>query len=152
MQRKNNFLKSSKSGMAMIMAIAVIVIISTILALALSLSTQTSKSTVNIYLYEQSNLLARSALEYAKLKVGLENNSTNRCGYTGEGPFTEAGFYNISINVDYIYNSATATCGTVDLTQDTDFGAALIDVVIEVNDPSVTSEPIRIFKRKLVEI
>jgi len=138
--------------MAMIMALAVIVIISTILALALSLTTQTSKSTVNLYLYEQSNLLARSAIEYAKLKIGLENNSTNRCNYTGEATFQEAGIYNISIDVNYIYNNAISTCGVIDLSQDANFGAALIDVTVEVNDPSVTSEPIRIFRRKLIEI
>ena len=82
MQRKNNLLKSSRSGIAMIMAIAVMVIISTILALSLSLTSQTTKNTTCIYLYEQSNLLAISDLEYAKLIIGTESNATDRCNYT----------------------------------------------------------------------
>jgi hypothetical protein len=135
----------------MIMAIAVIVVVATLLALALSLTTLTTKSSIDLYLYEQSNLLARSAGEYAKLKIGMLNTPANRCGYIGEN-FVENTYYNITINVTYIYNTAVSACGTIDLTQTDDFGAARIDVTVEVNDPTITSEPIRIFKRKLVEL
>ena len=69
MQRKNSFLKKFRGGMAMIMAIAVIVIIATIMALALSLTSQTTKRTVDIYLYEQSALYAKSAVELALLEI-----------------------------------------------------------------------------------
>lgn len=150
MQRKNNLLKSAKRGMALIMAIVVIVVVSTLLSLALMMNSQTSKSTADLYLYEQSRLLARSAAEYAIFKIGTDNNSTNRCNYTGE-TFVENTIYNITISVDYIYDDTTSTCGAVDLTQDTRFGAALIDISVEV-PKSVTGEPIKVFTRKLIEI
>ena len=139
--------------MAMIMAISVIVIVATLLALALSLTTLTSKSSINLYIYEQANLLARSAGEYAKLKIATENNATHRCTYTGEGPFIENSYYNISIKVNYIYTQDISNCGTATLLQtDAPFGVAQIDVIVDVNDTTITSEPIRIFKRKLVEL
>ena len=150
MQRKSNILTSKRNGMAMIMAIAVIVVVATLLALALSLTTLTNKSSVDLYVYEQANLLARSAGEYAKLKIGTENNNTNRCAYTGES-FIES-YYNININVSYMYNNAVATCGTATLVQTDDFGVAQIDVSVDMNDTTIASEPIRIFKRKLVEL
>ena len=137
--------------MAMIMAIAVIVVVATLLALALSLSTLTSKSSVDLYVYEQANLLARSAGEYAKLKIGTDNNATSRCNYTGES-FVENTFYNININVSYVYNNDISTCGTATLTQTDDFGVARLDITVDVNDTTITSEPIRIFKRKLIEL
>jgi Tfp pilus assembly protein PilV len=151
MQRKSHILKTKRSGMAMIMAIAVIVIVATLLALSLSLTTQTTKNSVDLYVYEQANLLARSAGEYAKLRIGTDNNATDRCKYTDEN-FTENSFYNINIDVSYIYNTGISNCGMIDLTQTDDFGAAQIDITVEVNNPTVTSEPIRIFKRKLVEL
>jgi type II secretory pathway pseudopilin PulG len=140
--------------MAMIMAIAVIVVVATLLALSLSLTSLTTKSSMDLFLYEQANLLARSAGEYAKLKIGLinnDNNSTSRCAYTGEN-FTQNSDYNININVSYVYSNGVSACGDIDLVQTDDFGAALIDVTVEVNNPATTSEPIRIFRRKLVEL
>lgn len=141
--------------MAMIMAIIVIVVISTILALALSFSAQTSKSTVDLYVYEQANILARSAGEYARLRIGQEP----FCGYTGEN-FTEDIYYNITIDVNYAYDESIispASCAnsytsTSQSANGGRFGAALVDITVEVNDASITSEPIRIFRRKLVEL
>jgi len=147
MQRKNNILRSARSGIAMIMAIAVIVIISSILALSLSLTTQTTKNTADIYLYEQANLLVRSAGEYARLKIG----QVAPCAYAGE-TFTENGLYIITISPSYVYNNGFSACGATTLTQNEDFGAVWLDITVEVTDPTVVSEPIRIFKRKLVEL
>lgn len=154
MQRKSNILKFSRDGFAMIMAILVIIIISTILTLALSLTTQTSKSSVDLYVYEKANLLARAAGEYARLRIGQEA----FCGYVGTNgvPIVEDTYYNITIDVNYAYDNSVATCNAA-LThtataQDMRFGAALIDITVEVNDATITSEPIRIFRRKLVEL
>lgn len=137
--------------MAMIMAIGAIVIISTILAIALSLSSQTSKNSIDLYIYEQANLLARSAGEYARLQIG----QSSPCSYTGES-FTEDTYYNITIAVKYAYDNSIASCSTAlthaATSQDARFGAALIDITVSVNDTTVTSEPIKIFRRKLVEL
>lgn len=154
MQRKSNILKFSRHGFAMIMAILVIIIISTILTLALSLTAQTSKSSVDLYIYEKANLLARAAGEYARLRIGQEA----FCGYVGTNgvPIVEDTYYNITIDVNYAYDNSVAICNPADThtatSQEMRFGAALIDITVEVNDATITSEPIRIFRRKLVEL
>lgn len=153
MQRKSNILKSHRSAMAMIMAIIAIVIISTILAISISLSAQTSKNSVDLYVYEQANLLARSAGEYARLQIG----KNNPCDDTNVSiSFIENNHYNITIAVKYVYDTSIATCSTAlthaATSQDAHFGAALIDITVTVNDTTVTSEPIRVFRRKLVEL
>ena len=144
MQRKSNILISSRDGMAMIMAISVIVVVSTILMAALSLTAKTTKSSTDVYLYEQANLLVRSAGEYAKIKIA----KAEPCTYFGES-FIENDIYNITISVRY----ANKTCSTeMLLTQKANFAAAMIDITAEVNDPTITTENIRIFKRKLIEL
>ncbi len=153
MQRKNNILRSARSGIAMIMAIAVIVIISTIMALSISLTTQTTKNTIDMYVHEQANLLARSAGEYAKLKIG----QVAPCAFPetpGDANFIENSLYHITITPTYLYNGGFSTCAGVanTITQTEDFGAVWLDITVEVIDPTVVSEPIRIFKRKLVEL
>lgn len=156
MQRKNNLLRPQKKGFAMIAALAVIVIIATTLALSLKLSTQTTKNTVDLYIKEQANLLVRSAGEYAKLRIALDNNTTT-C-YNGE-TLLENNMYIINLNVTYAFSADSAlefpTCTlftSSSLQQNLEYGAAKIDITVEVNDPTITTEPIRIFKRKLIEL
>jgi len=151
MQRKNNFLNHSKSGFAMIMAIAVIVIIATILAISIALTTTTSKKTTDIYLYEQTALMAHSATEYALLRIS----KSPPCSDLDEN-FTQDGIYNIKIKMRYIYDS-NASCvangGTLYTTVATDEenGSVLVDVSVDVND-TVTTEPIRYFRRTLQKL
>jgi Tfp pilus assembly protein PilX len=155
MQRKNSILSSSsksRSGMALIMAIAVIVIISTIMALSLSLTANTSKRTTDLYLYEQSVLLSKSATEYAILQIS----QNSPCSYTG-GSFTYDTLYDINISVSYIYDNTSycsANGGTQYATVQTaeQSGSALIDVTVGVNDSTITTEPIRYFRRSIQKL
>jgi hypothetical protein len=160
MQRKNSILRYShkarahRNGMALIMAIAVIVIIATIMTLSLSLTATTSKKTTDLYLYEQSVLLSKSATEYALLKIA-ENAP---CTYRG-GNFTYNSIYDINISVSYVYNDAS-TCtdltpdGPLYTTVETDEqnGSVLIDVSVGVNNSTVTTEPIRYFRRSIQKL
>jgi len=155
MQRKNSILKhthSSRSGMALIMAIAVIVIISTILALSLSLTATTSKKTTDLYLYEQTVLLSKSATEYALLKIS----QSNPCTYTG-GSFVKDTIYNVNIAVSYVYDDPTI-CSAVSgpsyttVTTPEQSGSALINVTISVTDSSIASEPLSYFRRTLQKL
>ncbi len=152
MQRKNNILRSARSGMAMIMAIAVIVIIATIMALSISLTSQTTKRTTDVYLYEQSALLAHSAAEYALLRISQNPPCTNL-----DETFTQDTLYNITINLRYIYDS-NASCiangGTLYTTVTTpeQNGSVLMDITVDVNNTTVASEPIRYFKRTLQKL
>jgi hypothetical protein len=156
MQRKNSILKKQhKNAMALIMAIAVIIIISTIMALSLALTTQTSKKTLDLYLYEQSMLLSKSATEFALLEIAKNNTSANPCNYTGSS-FVQDGFYQIDISVRYVYTSFPASCAaaqqfaTVQTAEQN--GSALIDVAVSVNNTTVSSEPIRYFRRTIQKL
>ena len=157
MQRKNYILKrsapkTSRNAMAMIMAITVIVIMSSIMALSLSMTAQTSKRTTDLYLYEQSQLLAKSAVEYALLKIAQNPPCSNL-----DETFTQDGIYNISISMQYIYDS-DASCvingGTLYTTVTTpeQNGSALIDVGVSVTDTTVSTEPIRYFRRTIQKL
>jgi len=166
MQRKNYLLKSSyKSGIAMVMAIIVIVIMGTIMALSLSLTSLTTKRTNDLYLYEQSSLLAKSATEYALLLIGQRDpcsdiNTTFR-------NFDQETIYRVNIEIQYIYyddpstagiNEAEVLCsanhGTLFSSVSTpeQNGSALIDVSVSVNDGNVSVEPIRYFRRTLQKL
>jgi len=154
MQRKNNILtpfKASKNGMAMIMAIMVIVIIGTIMTLSISMTAVTTKSTNDLYLYEQSILLSKSATEYALLKIANDNNATDPCHYKGSS-FPQDTIYNISITVKYIYTAGICTAQYATVMTPDQNGSALIDVTVSVTDSSVTSEPIRYFRRTIQKL
>ncbi len=151
MQRKNHILKTSRSGIAMIMAIIAIVIISTLMALALSLTAQTTKRTTDLYLYEQASLLAKSATEYALLKIAEDG----ACSHTNDLNFKQDKIYDINISLKYIYTSpnpctATQIYTTVETPEQN--GSILIDVAVSVNDSTVATEPIRYFKRTLQKL
>lgn len=151
MQRKNSFLKKQRAGIALIMAIATIVILSTIMALSLALTAKTTKSTNDLYLYEQSILLAHSATEYALLRIAQDG----PCSPTSLN-FTQDTIYDINISIKYVYTSA-AVCAdasnnfTTVETQEQN-GSALIDVTVSINDTTVVSEPIKFFKRTLEKL
>ena len=153
MQRKNNFLKHSKNGIAMIMAIAVIVIVATLLALSISLTSQTSKKTTDVYIYEQAALLSHSAAEYALLRISQSPPCSNIIPIT----FTQDSIYNITINLRYIYDSnvpCAANGGTLYTTVTTpeQNGSVLMDITVDVNDTTVATEPIRYFRRTLQKL
>ena len=150
--------------MALIMAIAVVVVISTILALALSLSSQTTKRTADMYLYEQSALLAKSATEYALLEIA----QSGACVYTSHTFLQDV--FTIKLDVQYIYyddpatgvNEAANLCaappagggGTLYTAVQTPAqdGSALIDVTVSVTDTTVAPEPIRYFRRTIQKL
>lgn len=143
--------RDHRNGMAMIMAIAVIVIIATIMALSMTLTSQTTKRTNDLYLYEQSALLAKSAAEYALLRIAQDNNATNPCSVTSLN-FTQDAIYDINISIQYIYTAGV--CGAQYATVQTpeQNGSVLIDVGVSVNDITVATEPIRYFRRSIQKL
>lgn len=149
MQRKNNLLKF-KRAIAMIMAIGVIVVLGTIMALSLSLTTTTTKKTVDLYLYEQAILLSKSATEYALLKIsqtgctGITSNDFN---------FVQDSLYDVNISARYIGTAATG-CNDYITTISTpeQNGSVMLDVAISINDTSISTEPIRYFRRTIQKL
>ncbi|MDT8338670.1 MAG: hypothetical protein RQ763_05700 [Sulfurimonas sp.] len=171
MQRKNNILKTNprrkRGAFAMIMAIAVIVIISTIMALSLSLTSETTKRTVDLYLYEQVALHAKSATELALLDIA----QASPCTYTGNtynfplGCTGATCIYNAIVTPTYIYYDDPLTLGVnespCDTAAGTDYilintpeqnGSVLMDVTVSVNDANITTEPIRYFRRTIQKL
>lgn len=148
MQRKNRIIRASRDGIAMIMAIIAIVIISTIMALAIAMTSQTSKRTTDLYLYEQSVLLAKDATEYALLLVA----QNAPCSDINQS-FEQDTIYTIDIKAQYIY-TADVVCpySYATVTTPEQNGSVLIDVVVSVNDTTVATEPIRYFKRTLQKL
>jgi hypothetical protein len=165
MQRKNGILKHN--AMAMIMAIAVIVVIGTILALSIAMTAQTTKRTNDLYLYEQSVLMSKSATEYALLQIAESNPCTDL-----NTTFVQDTIYTIDINMQYIYyddpttaliDEAQAVCNAIPLanrgtlyttvTTPEQNGSVLMDVTVTVPDNiSITSEPIRYFRRTIQKL
>jgi hypothetical protein len=154
MQRKNYFLRNStpksKSGMAMIMAIMVIVVIATIMALSLSLTTQTSKRTTDIYLYEQAVLYSKSAAELALLDIaqnGCQNSFNATLGNTGEVQ------YDVNVTMQYVYTGNSGCNEYISYIQTNEQnGSVLMDITTTLHDPTITTEPIRYFRRSIQKL
>jgi len=163
MQRKNSILISARSGMAMIMAITVIVVMATIMALSLALTTTTTKKTVDMYLYEQSVLLSKSATEYALLQIAQNNSAANPCNITSlnftpdlnNDGSTSDDLYDINITIKYAYTNlcAIATDSFAVVQTPEQNGSAQMDVTVSVTpDKNVASEPIRYFRRTIQKL
>jgi Tfp pilus assembly protein PilX len=152
MQRKNNFLKSSKNGFAMMMALAVIVILGTIMAFSINLTSKTTKQSIDLYLYEQAQLYAKSATEYALLKIAKDG----ECNHTNDLNFIQDGIYDINISLKYIYTypspcTPSKTFSTVTTPEQN--GSVIIDVAINIpQERNITSEPIRYFRRTIQKL
>ena len=152
MQRKNNFLKSSKNGFAMMMALAVIVILGTIMAFSINLTSKTTKQSIDLYLYEQAQLYAKSATEYALLKIAKDG----ACSHTNDLNFIQDGIYDINISLKYIYTypspcTPSETFSTVTTPEQN--GSVIIDVAINIpQERNITSEPIRYFRRTIQKL
>lgn len=163
MQRKNYLLKR-RSGFAMIMALSVIVIIATIMAISMSMTAQTTKRSTDLYIYEQAVLLSKSAAEYALLRISQSAPcSISNLNFTpdlnGNGSTTDD-YYDINITMRYIY-TAPSPCTNIPAPGGTDYftistpeqnGSVLMDISVSVNDTTVTSEPIRYFRRTIQKL
>jgi hypothetical protein len=124
-------------------------IIGTLMGLMLSFSTTTSKQTEDIYLKEQAELIARSATEYALLKISGNNWSNGECinsiddlnGYKN---------FDIDITIYYFGKDLPPNCNILDnnlYTKESN-GTVVIDVVVSKTDPT-TLERVRFFKRTI---
>jgi hypothetical protein len=103
-----------RSGIAMIMAIAFLVITAGILALMLNMTAVATKKTENKYFYEQAQLLAQSATEYALLAISGHNRLNNTtCVQTiaSQFPGDSPAYFNINTTIRYIgLNNPAGPC------------------------------------------
>ena len=128
------------------------------MALSLSLTATTTKKTTDMYLYEQSILLSKSATEYALLQIA----QNSPCSYNGSD-FTQDTFYDINITVQYIYTDPTGAMATLCTTNGATLyttvttpeqnGSVLMDITVSVTpDKNVTTEPISYFRRTIQKL
>jgi len=140
---------------------AVIVIISTIMALSISLTTQTAKRSTDIYLYEQSVLLAKSAGELALERIAANPICDGTNPTLNNINFTYNAIYNINVDMRYFLPS-NYTCEDVayfldpnDINENSRahlYGSVMLDITVSVNNANITSEPITYFRRSIQKL
>ena len=165
MQRKSNILRQKRGGFAMIMAIFFMVLMATMMLFMLNASAETTERTTSSYVNEQAQLLAKSAVEYALLRVSGFNRDTDGDGVADDclesftATFPEGSpMYNITVNMSYhgLGVGAPASC-TANGTQATintaeSVGTMLIDVYVEDHDDLNLNEPVRYHRRTIQKL
>ncbi|MGE4396358.1 MAG: hypothetical protein AB7D34_02745 [Sulfurimonas sp.] len=159
MQRKNSILRmnprNKRLGFAMITAIIVIVIISTIMTLSLSLTAQTSKRTIDLYLYEQGELVAKSAVELTLLEIAKRDPATACLNTYTALPFDAniTSLFDVNVSVQYVFTNNVGGCDMYinNINTPEQNGSVLMDVVVSTKT-DITTEPIRYFRRTIQKL
>lgn len=140
----------------MLTAIIFIFIVALLLYLALFSLSNATKKTTDLYLYEQAELLGKSAAEYAILAVqghNFSNDCLNNININYQNTF------DINITIFYIGKGLPNNCNILDnslVTQESN-GTAIIDVQVSLN-PSLSSTnatsltPIRYVRRTIQKL
>ena len=160
----------ARGGFAMIMAIFFMILIATLLSYMLSSTTETAKRTTNTYVNEQAQLLAKSAVEYAILRVsgvdrdggdGIIGNTNDDClnGFNVQYSPNGNPLLDVNVTIKYIgfsaigdsaANQCTNFINTINTAESN--GTMLIDVYVSDNPALLLSEPIRYHRRTLQKI
>ena len=168
MQRKSRIL-NQRNGFAMIMAIFFMIVIATLLTYMLAATAGTAEKTTKLYLNEQGQLLAKSAVEYALLRVsgfdragadGVEGTADDACLQNLFIQYPTAGataIFDITVNISYHgLNSPTRNCtgnGTVgNIATAESVGTMLIDVYVRDNASLNLDEPVSYHRRTLQKL
>lgn len=138
----------------MITAIFFMVAIATILTAMLSSTASSTQTTIDAYISEQAELMAKSATELAVLKV-LEHDRSTGCltGFSAQYPGVNP-ILDISVSIRYIgLNCSNAAANYVaDIDTPESNGTMLIDVVVKSNSSLHLSEPVRYCRRTLQKL
>jgi len=173
MQRKsrilNHRLHAQRNGFAMIMAIFFMIIIATLMLYMLGSTTETAQRTTNDYVLEQAQLLAKSSVEYAVLRVtgtdrsgpdGVIGTADDTClpGFTAQYPESNP-IFNINVRITYFgFGDACAaplygagTIGSINTPESN--GTMMIDVTVRNNPAGLNlTEPISYHRRTLQKL
>lgn len=145
----------------MIMAIFFMVIMATLLLFMLGSSAETAERTTKTYVNEQAQLLAKSATEYAVLRVsGVDRGAANaNClkSFTAQYPDAADPMYDITVTISYFgFGDACAplfpagSVGTIQTAES--LGTMLIDVYVQDNPNLGLDEPVRYHRRTLQKL
>lgn len=156
MQRKTGILNyrrnPTRSGFAMIMAIFFMIIMATLMLYMLGATTETAQRTTNDYLQEQAQLIAKSATEYAILKVSGHDRATGCLNsFTATYPSAEL---DVTVDISYFGFGAIAGCDNIvsNIQTPESNGTMLIDVYVQSNSSLNLDEPIRFHRRTLQKL
>ena len=143
-----------RRGFGLITAIIIMVAVATLMSLMLTLTHASLKSTTDVYLKEQAELIARSAVEYTLLAISGHDNSNSCVEHVNiTYPNAATPTHEANVSVYYFFKGAPANCNQVlvnDIKTDESNMTALLDVRVSVNmDNTGISEPIVIHKRLL---
>ncbi|WP_373033677.1 type II secretion system protein [Sulfurovum sp.] len=147
--------QQKRNGFAMIMAIFFMILIATLLSYMLSTTSETAKRTTNVYLNEQAQLLAKSAVEYAILRVSGQDRSGGTCVNSFNAQYPEGTpMFDINVSIQYIGFGGLSGCnnyiGTIATPESN--GTMLIDVYVSDNASLNLSEPISYHRRTLQKL
>ncbi len=116
------------------------------MALMISLTSTTAKQTSDIYVSEQTKLLAKSATELALLAISGHNNSANCIENIN---FTYDTNYDVNMSLYYIGNSLPCNASHLlanAISTPESNGTVIIDTYVTFNG---SSEPIRYHRRTI---
>ena len=143
-----------RRGFGLITAIIIMVAVATLMSLMMTLTHASLKLTTDVYLKEQAELLARSAVEYTLLAIsGHDNNNSCVEHVNITYPNATTPTHEANVSVYYFFKGAPANCNQV-LANNIDTNesnmTALFDVWVSVDmNNTGISEPIVIHKRLL---
>ena len=142
-----------RRGFTLIAAIFFVVIASSICMLALSIASTSVKQNSEIYLREQSELVARAATEYAILAIISNDFSTTCIGNNDQAITGEFGeLFIFKVYVKYFGDMGDA-CKNKDavIVKGANQGTIMLDVFVS-SKPGKASNPINFHKRTLQKL
>lgn len=144
-----------RRGFSLVTAIVILITVATLMTLMMTLSSTTTKSTMDIFLKEQAEILARSSTEYALLAIsGHETNSTTGCleNIFIHYPNSTTPTHEINISIAYIGSSIPNCTNVLENNIETNESnmTAIIDTIVSVDmNNTGATEPIRIHRRTI---
>ncbi|KIM11410.1 MAG: hypothetical protein KU37_07245 [Sulfuricurvum sp. PC08-66] len=138
-----------RSGFTLIGALFLLVLVGLFFGTMLRYSGQAQSNTLTYYEYEQAQLLARSATEYALLAISAhERNATNGCVNRIDSTMED---FTITTRIYYIGLAGLAGCDSyVDtIATPESVGTVLIDVIVKGQKNSESNTSITYHRRTL---
>ena len=98
----------------------------------------------------------QSAAEYALLRISQEPPCSDiDLDFQAPG---DLDYFDINITIKYVYTNANSICSTnggedwFDIQTDDQNGSVLMDITVSVDDTTITTEPIRYFRRSIQKL
>lgn len=141
---------TKRGGFAMIMAIFVVVLVAMGGALLMRGGAQESKAVGDKYLHAQAELLAKSATEYAIMRIQGFDTATGNCLNQLDITVNDANgnpMFDANVSMLYSFRGAAPTGGTCNFLAENTGKETTVLVDVTVKDRSLSTEPIRVHER-----